>query len=161
MSFTIEDIKPEHDDEICHIIITVGEEFGAIGDGFGSSDTEVLTMSDYYKEENYSRYFVAKIADNIVGGGGIAPFNNSVEICELKKLFLLPDGRGFGIGRDIAERCLTDARSKGFKQCYLDTLTTMKTAITLYEKMGFSYLDKPLEGAIHNGCNIWMIKNIK
>jgi putative acetyltransferase len=98
------------------------------------------------------------VEGTIVGGGGIAAFNGSQTICELRKLFLLPESRGLGIGKKLTEDCLTYAKNKGYESCYLDTLGAMKSAIALYEKLGFEYLDKPLAGTIHNGCDVWMLK---
>ena len=106
MSYIVEEIKPQHDVKVCEIIKMVGKEFGAIGDGFGPSDSEVEAMSQYYKNENSSRYLVASIDGYLVGGGGISSFNNSNEICELRKLFLLPESRGLGVGKKIIEECL-------------------------------------------------------
>ena len=160
MKYDIVRIQPEHDDAVCRIIKKVGKEFGAIGDGFGPSDEEVLSMSKYYNEDNKSVYLVAIIEGSVAGGCGIAPFNNSLEICELRKLFLLPENRGAGIGKDLTLKCLSFARSKGFTQCYLDTLSNMKAAIALYENLGFRHLDEPLGGTIHGGCNVWMLKNL-
>ncbi len=44
-------ISAEYDQTICDIIKKVGAEFGAIGEGFGPSDAEVLAMSSitYHK----------------------------------------------------------------------------------------------------------------
>lgn len=158
MNYTVQEIKPQHDLKMCEIIKRVGREYGAIGEGFGPSDAEVNAMSQHYKNENASRYFVATIEGYLVGGGGIASFNNSNEICELRKLFLLPESRGLGIGKKLSEDCLEYAKSKGYKKCYLDTLSSMKAAIALYKKLGFQSLDKPLKGTIHNGCDVWMLK---
>lgn len=158
MNYIVQEIKSQHDVKVCEIIKRVGREYGAIGEGFGPSDAEVNTMSQHYKNENASRYLVASIEGHIVGGSGIASFNSSNEICELRKLFLLPESRGLGIGKKLTEDCLEYAKSKGYKKCYLDTLTSMKSAIALYEKLGFQYLDKPLEGTIHNSCDVWMLK---
>ena len=47
MNYTIEDISPEYDDVICQIIKKIGAEHGAIGNGFGPSDNEVLNMSQH------------------------------------------------------------------------------------------------------------------
>ena len=160
MGYVVQEIKSEHDLKVCEIIKTVGKEYGAIGEGFGPSDPEVEAMSLYYKNENASRYFVSSIDGSVVGGGGIASFNNNNDICELRKLFLLPESRGLGIGKNIVEECLQYAKSQGYKKCYLDTLTSMKSAIILYEKLGFQHLDSPLEGTIHNGCDIWMLKEL-
>ena len=160
MIYKIEKIRSEFDDEICHIIKKIGAEYGAIGEGFGPSDSEVLNMSQHYNESEKSLYLIAKIGDQLIGGCGIASFNGSDEICELRKLFLLPEGRGLGIGKELTQRCLEFAVSQNYKKCYLDTLSNMKSAITLYEKLGFTHLDKPIDGAIHGGCNVWMLKNL-
>src|SRR5690625_2742179 len=90
-----------------------------------------------------------------------AGFNGSREICELRKLFLLKESRGLGVGKALVVKCLEYARQKGYKECYLDTLSSMKSAIALYEKFGFVHLDRPLEGTIHNGCDVWMLKKLQ
>lgn len=158
MCYKIKEIKPLDDTAIGNIIKKVGEEYGAIGDGFGPSDAEVNAMSQHYADENASRYFIATIKGNIVGGCGIAAFNGSNDVCELRKLFLLPESRGLGLGKKLTEDCLKYAQHKGYTKCYLDTLKSMQSAISLYEKLGFKHLDKSLAGTIHNGCDVWMLK---
>ena len=158
MKYEIKENRAHHDAEICKIIKNVGEEYGAVGEGFGPSDPEVNAMSQNYNHEHSSRYLVATIEGRIVGGSGVAAFNGSNEVCELRKLFLLPESRGLGLGKKLSEDCLEYAKTKGYKKCYLDTLSSMKSAISLYEKLGFRHLDKPLEGTIHNGCDVWMLK---
>lgn len=160
VAFEILEIQPEHDHDIRNIIKKVGEEFGAIGEGFGPSDAEVEAMSAHYSDQNASLYLVTKIDGRIVGGCGVAPFNGSSYTCELRKLFLLQESRGLGIGKELLGRCLTYASQKGYKECYLDTLSSMKSAISLYEKFGFHHLDRPLDGVIHSGCDVWMLKKI-
>ena len=160
MSYEIKQIKPEHDKKVCEIIKSVGKEYGAIGDGFGPSDQEVLAMSQHYNDKSSSQYLVAIIDGDVVGGSGVAAFNGSTEICELRKLFLLPASRGMGLGKELTKKCLSLAQNMGYKQCYLDTLTSMKSAISLYEKLGFKHLNEPLEGTIHNACDVWMLKDL-
>ncbi len=158
MQFEITSIQPEQDASICAIIKTVGAEFGAIGDGFGPSDAEVSNMSANYLEQDRSGYWVAQVNDKVVGGGGIAPFNGSETVCELKKLFLLPESRGLGIGKALTAHCLDFAKQQGYSHCYLDTLANMDSAIKLYETMGFERLSEPMPGTEHNGCDVWMLK---
>lgn len=160
MSYRIREIQPEDDLRVSQIIKAVGEEFGAVGEGYGPSDSEVDAMSQHYSDQSCSRYFVAIVAGEVVGGGGIAAFNGSKRICELRKLFLLPASRGLGIGKKLTFDCLAYAKSKGYQSCYLDTLTNMKSAISLYDSLGFNQLDKPLEGTVHNGCDVWMLKEL-
>lgn len=160
MDYAIEGIKPKHDARICEIIQRVGAEFGAVGEGFGPSDPEVNAMSAHYMEATSSQYLVATVNGEIVGGGGVAAFNGSAQVCELRKLFLLPEGRGFGLGKALTEECLAFARAKGYKKCYLDTLKCMTSAVALYEKLGFIHLEQPLAGTIHSACDVWMVKEL-
>ncbi|WP_428241122.1 GNAT family N-acetyltransferase [Gynuella sp.] len=157
---SINPISTTDDAAIAAIIRQVGQEFGAIGEGYGPSDDEVSAMSLHYQDQYHSRYFVARQEKTIIGGGGIAALNNSTDICELKKLFILPQGRGLGLGRAIVEHCLDYARQAGYRRCYLDTLTNMTAAIALYQKMGFERLDSPLAESLHNGCDVWMLKDL-
>jgi len=158
----IQIIEAQHDEQICFIIKSVGREFGAVGEGYGPSDPEVEAMSQFYRDQTRSRYFVALLNGVIVGGSGIAVFNDSDAgtVCELRKLFLLPESRGLGLGKQLAEACLQYAKSKGYQHCYLDTLSNMKSAIGLYEKLGFVHLNQPLQGTIHGGCDVWMLKTL-
>lgn len=156
---TITPITAEHNDAICHIIKRVGQEFGAIGEGFGPSDAEVLAMSEHYRPSERSLYLVALSDGKVVGGCGLAPFGQSATRCELKKLFLLPETRGLGIGKALALQCLAFAQSAGFEECYLDTLASMTQAIALYESLGFTHLAEPMDETEHNGCDVWMLKS--
>ncbi len=156
--YQITTISSEHDNDMCSIIKNVGIEFGAIGEGFGPSDDEVLAMSRHYDSALKSKYLVLLLDGKVVGGCGIAPFNGSSTVSELRKLFLLPEARGKGLGKLIAQQALTYAANFGYSQCYLDTLSNMTSAINLYQKLGFTRLAEPLEGTEHNGCNVWMLK---
>ncbi|MGF1763236.1 GNAT family N-acetyltransferase [Aliivibrio kagoshimensis] len=158
MDLKIETVSVRHDHDLSLVIKQVGEEYGAIGEGFGPSDAEVDTMSEYYTLEHRSLYLVAVLNGKVVGGCGVAPFGDSDTTCELKKLFLLEESRGLGLGKQLSLACIEFAKQQGFTQCYLDTLSNMASAVRLYEKMGFSHLPQPLEGTVHNGCDVWMLK---
>lgn len=172
MTLRIQEIQAEHDIFVRDIIRSVGAEFGAVGEGFGPSDPEVEAMSQYYgqvadrKRDQHAHnfpmscYFVALLNDRVVGGCGIAPFNGREDVCELRKLFLLPECRGLGVGKALTETCIEFAKQAAYESCYLDTLKTMKGAIALYEKLGFDHLSCPFEGTIHGGCDVWMIKSL-
>lgn len=157
-SIKIDPITAKDDSDIARIIRQVGAEFGAVGEGFGPGDAEVSAMSQNYLPDDGACYWVAKLDGRIVGGGGIAPFDSDRGICELRKLFLLPESRGLGIGRQLLERCLEFAINAGYLQCYLDSLRSMETAIKLYERFGFQRLEAPMDGTPHNRCDVWMLK---
>ncbi|MBE9606053.1 GNAT family N-acetyltransferase [Acetobacteraceae bacterium H6797] len=72
--------------------------------------------------------------------------------CEMKRLYVSPEGRGLGLGRALLEAILAEARRIGYREIRLDTLPGMDSAIALYEKAGFSripaYYETPLAGTI-------------
>lgn len=160
MDFKITPISKQYDATVGDIIKAVGAEHSAIGEGFGPSDPEVTCMSEHYHDDNRGLYLVALIDGKVVGGCGIAQFADDEKVCELRKLFLLPESRGLGLGKTLTESCLAYAKSKGYLQCYLDTLSNMQPAIRLYEGLGFKHLTQPLAETEHSGCDVWMLKAI-
>ncbi|NQU44243.1 GNAT family N-acetyltransferase [bacterium] len=70
-----------------------------------------------------------------VGCVALRPF--SANACEMKRLYLRPEGRGKGYGRLLAERIVEEARRIGYERMALDTVESLESAVRLYEKMGF------------------------
>ena len=72
--------------------------------------------------------------------------------CEMKRLYVSPDGRGSGAGRRLAQAAITEARDLGYGELRLDTLPSMTAAQGLYRSIGFiateSYYDTPVEGTV-------------
>ena len=151
---TIRPIEARDDAAIAAIIRTVMPEFGADGPGFAIHDAEVGAMSAHYAEPRHA-YFVVESGGAVLGGGGVAPLQAAGEdgVCELRKMYFLPALRGRGAGRALMARCLDAARGFGFRQCYLETLTGMDRAQSLYIASGFRRIEHALGATGHHGCN--------
>ena len=70
---------------------------------------------------------------------------------EMKRLYVRPAFRRFGLGRQLAEATLDAGRRMGYAAILLDTLDDMEAARTLYEDLGFEevppYYHNPIAGA--------------
>src|SRR6478672_10928013 len=154
---SIRPITVDDDAAMAAIIRTVMPEFGATGCGFAISDPEVDWMSRAYAEPRHA-YFVVERDGRVLGGGGIAPLAGADDaVCELRKMYFLPEARGIGAGAAMMDRCLDAARDAGFRHCYLETLTGMDAAMRLYERTGFRRIAGPMGATGHGGCNTFYL----
>lgn len=156
----IRPIAPADDAAMAAIIRSVMPEFGASGEGFAINDPEVDWMSRAYAEPRHA-YFVLERGGRVLGGGGIAPLaGGDANICELRKMYFLPEARGLGAGTAMMSRCLDAAREAGFARCYLETLCGMDAAMRLYERSGFRRIDGPMGATGHGGCNTFYLREL-
>ena len=152
-------IRPiEHDDNpaLRRVIVRVMEEFGATGCGYSSEDAELNDMAAAYAGDR-ATFFAISNGSRIVGCGGMGPLENGAEdVCEIRKMYLLPEARGRGLGIRLLDEVIASAREAGYSTCYLETIESMAQARRLYEKFGFKPLDQPLGDTGHPGCNQYM-----
>jgi putative acetyltransferase len=158
--FRIRPIEPRDDAAMASIIRTVMPEFGATGSGFAINDPEVDWMHRAYTQPRCA-YFVVEREGRVVGGAGVAPLEGGdPAVCELRKMYFLPEARGIGAGAAMMARCLRAARDIGFRQCYLETLTGMDSAMKLYERSGFRRISCAMGQTGHGGCNTFYLLDL-
>jgi len=96
---------------------------------------------------------LAFVGDSPAGCCAFRPLEGSdhVNACEMKRLFVRRPFRGFGLGRQLVDQVLSEARMAGYTTMLLDTLTDMEAARTLYQEAGFyevaPYYHNPIPGA--------------
>lgn len=107
----------------------------------------------YYKIEEYFEYFWCLFdGENIIGTVALKKLND--EHCELKSLYLLEQYHKNGLGYQLLKTAILKAQGDGYKEMYLDTISSSKNAIYLYEKMGFIRIERYNSNSV---ANIFMV----
>ncbi|MFH8133218.1 GNAT family N-acetyltransferase [Pantoea osteomyelitidis] len=159
LNLQVRPITAADNPHIAQVIRDVSAEFGLTADkGYTVSDPQLDRLFELYSMEN-SAYWIVEHQGQVMGGGGVAPLACSApDICELQKMYFLPELRGFGLARDLALRAMDYARERGFKRCYLETTGNLTRAIKLYESLGFEHIDGALGCTGHVDCEVRMLK---
>lgn len=156
----IRKIQEKDNGAVGNLVQTVLMEMGAPKIGTAYSDPFLFHLFEEYSKPN-SIYFVVENNGKIVGGCGIGPVEvGSLAICELQKMYFLPETRGLGLGKKLINICLEQAVTFGYKSCYIETMTYMIAAQKLYKSVGFENLDAPLGNTGHSSCPVWMLKKL-
>ena len=98
------------------------------------TDKDLSDIKAYYVEAG-GCFRVVEDNGVVIGSYGLFPI--SEHGCELRKMYLLPDYQGLGIGKKMMDEALTLAREKGFKEMVLETNTVLAKATRLYQRYGF------------------------
>lgn len=124
--------------------------------GFQGFEQEVESIDRAYTGSG-EVFLLAQVDGAVAGCGAVRalPDADQPNACEMKRLYVLPAFRRFGLGRALAEALMQSAREAGFSSMYLDTLSDMAAARELYASLGFQatepYYYNPLPGA-HYFC---------
>jgi GNAT superfamily N-acetyltransferase len=70
-----------------------------------------------------------------VAGGGIRRLEP--EVCEIKRMYVVPEARGRGHGRRVLDALERVAVRLGYRRARLDAAQSMTTALRLYESAGY------------------------
>ena len=119
---------------------------------FQDFDTELANLPGDYSPPR-GALLLAWVDQKLAGCCAMRPIDSSdyANAAEMKRLFVRPEFRGLGLGRQLAESIIDAARMSGYDSVLLDTLDDMEIARAMYEDLGFKeippYYHNPLAGA--------------
>lgn len=111
-------------------------------------DSTLDNLYEFYSmKEGRGYYVLADDSDSVVGGIGFAEFEPFESCAELQKLYLADSAKGSGLGYRLVAFVEERMQEAGYKASYLETHHNLQTAIHIYEKMGYSKIERPKEVA--------------
>lgn len=137
------------------LVFSVLQSYGLEPDPEGT-DSDLNDLEKAYFHSGGYFGVVENPEARIVGCFGLYPID--AQSAEVRKMYLLPEARGLGLGKASLLRLVESAQAKGFERLQLETNQVLKEAIALYLKCGFL----PLEGHTHSGrCDQAYYLNLK
>jgi ribosomal protein S18 acetylase RimI-like enzyme len=128
--------------EIRQLFLQYYDELLRIDVCFQDFDDELDNLGQIYTHPN-GELLLAVDGQDVLGC--IAFIKVEKNLCEIKRLYILPEYRGQGLGRLLTEALIRKAIQTGYSSMRLETLDWLKQAINLYESLGFReippYLD--------------------
>ncbi len=122
---------------------------------FQEFETELAELPGRYAPPK-GCFLLAYSGPEATGCGAFRPLSD--DLCEMKRVYVRPAYRGQALGRTIAEVLLKQAQLSGYRAMRLDTLVTMRPAISLYQSLGFQkiqpYYENPIEDSVFMELNL-------
>jgi len=105
---------------------------------FQDIDKELSQFSQIYSPPG-GLFLIAYYCGKLAGGVGLRMFENTR--CEMKRLYVYEEFRGENIGRKLCTTLINNSISLRYDKMRLDTFEWMKSALELYESLGFRKIE--------------------
>ncbi|MFZ2049074.1 MAG: GNAT family N-acetyltransferase [Minisyncoccia bacterium] len=131
----ITEFQSEYTSQVKELIQTVLGSLGITAQNTKpNKDSDLDKISEIYSLR--SRFWLAILDNKLIGTVGIEEIDN--DVAKLKRMFVLPEFQGSGVGQKLFDTALNFAIKNDYKKIKLNTDKVMKRAHNFYEKNGFS-----------------------
>ena len=97
------------------------------------ADRDVIEVETAYLTKG-GEFWVVEAEGKIVGTAAYYPVESDCQGVEIRKMYLLPQVRGRGLGKYLLQQLEKAIALKGFTTVYIETASVLKEAVILYEK---------------------------
>lgn len=132
-TWTIRHARPEDGRPVRRLVFDILNEYRVAADP-DDSDADVMAFGA--AAEGVVQ-LVAEVDGVPIGSAILTPYGESSEI-KLSKLFLRPEFRGLGLGRELLARAEAEASERGYRRISLCTRALYVEAVRLYERAGWT-----------------------
>ena len=151
---TLEPAGDSQRDDIARIVRQVMLEHD-LDPSRDNTEIELGSLPAAYRQGGGEFFVVLDPAGRIVGTLGIKSSKAGsvgVKVCELTRMYLLPEYRGMGEGDRILSEALQHAACLGFDGIELETAPVFAAAIRLYRKNGFQPVPRSADASQCSLC---------
>lgn len=152
--FLIRDWHKSDRDQAAQVINKVLREYGLPWQPT-EADRDVIEVEQAYLQAG-GEFWVVEFQADIVGTAAYYPIKRGDLAVEIRKMYLLPQVRGKGLGKYLLQQLETAIAQKGFRTIWLETASILKEAVILYEKNGY----QPASGVETARCDLVYRKKI-
>jgi len=100
------------------------------------ADWDVWNVEQAYQAAG-GEFWVVEQAGRMVGTAAFYPVERGEKAVEIRKMYLVPEVRGQGLGRFLLEELEAAIARRGYTQIWIETATVLKEAVQLYERNGY------------------------
>jgi putative acetyltransferase len=116
------------------VVFAVLDEYG-LAPSPSSTDADLDDIIASYAGRGGLFRVITSANGAVVGCGGLYPIDRTE--AEIRKMYLLKDARGHGLGRTLLNDLIAAARERGFERVVAETASVLREAIGLYKSSGF------------------------
>ncbi|WP_319420734.1 GNAT family N-acetyltransferase [Pleurocapsa sp. FMAR1] len=136
------------------VIRTVLEEYGLPWQP-ELADRDVIEIESAYLETG-GEFWVVEKNSTIVGTAAYQPISRGQNAVEIRKMYLLPEIRGKGLGKYLLQELEKAIAVKDYQEIWLETASILKEAVVLYERSGY----QPVNDVETERCDLAYLKKI-
>ena len=133
-SYKVRDWQPLDREAAANVIKTVLEEYGLPWQP-ELADRDVIEVEQAYLKVG-GEFWVVEQNGTIVGTAAYQPIARGQNAVEIRKMYLLPEVRGIGLGRYLLLELENAIAIKDYQEIWIETASSLKEAVKLYERNG-------------------------
>lgn len=153
--FVIRPWQPSDRSAAAEVIRSVLAEYGLGWEPTGA-DRDVLEIEACYCQVG-GEFWVVEQGGTVIGTSAYYPTHRGPKAVEIRKMYLLPEGRGRGLGHFLLQQLEATIAARGYDEIWIETASVLKEAVLLYERNGY----QPATGVETERCDRVYVKTIR
>jgi putative acetyltransferase len=120
-----------------------------------TADRDVMDVESCYLETG-GEFWVVETQNQIIGTAAYYPIARGQKAVEIRKMYLLPQFRGQGLGRYLLQELEKAIALKNYREIWIETASVLVEAVKLYENNDY----QPATGVETDRCDLVYVKRL-